>query len=372
MQVDPIGSRQARSHQTNRRTNRCRRYYARAVPVLLAAALVPATLVACSSSKSSGSGGSGGTVVVGYENNGADPQMVSIAKNYFQQDMGTAVKLQIFESGPAALSAIASGALQFMCGLGMPPVISAIAKGVPLQVVFNQERYTTAAGLVVKQNSGINSMAGLKGKTLAIVTGSQSTFELAQYLKGSGISVADVHQLNMSPQQMQTSWTTGAIDAAIVWDPVFGYLSTHGGTVLRTDANLPPTASSYNICVANKDYASSHSAIAQGFVKAMGDGVTYTKNHPQGALTMMAKQAGIDDATATKELAGYQIYSLSDQVTQNVLGGASATASAATAQSLVNNWKVLHQEGFLPTAAPNNAGQYVNSTYASTALGGPS
>lgn len=337
-------------------------------PAAALAAACALVVAACGGSGSSSAGG--GTVVVGYENNGADPQMVSIAKNYFQQDMGTTPKLQIFESGPAALSAVASGALQFMCGLGVPPTISAMAKGVPLEVVFNQERYTTDAGLVVKSGSGIHTPADLKGKTLAIVIGSQSTFELARYLQGSGITPADVHQLNMSPQQMQSSWTTGAIDAAIVWDPVFDYLSTHGGTVLKTDADLPPAASSYNICVANKDYASANPKIAAGFVKAMGDGATYAQTNRQDALALMAKQAGIDVATADKQLAGYQIFSLSDQVTPTVLGTGSGVANSATAQSLLSNWKVLKDGGFLPTPPPSNAAQYVNSSYAATALGG--
>jgi NitT/TauT family transport system substrate-binding protein/taurine transport system substrate-binding protein len=245
-----------------------------------------------------------------------------------------------------------------------------MAKGVPVQIVWNQERYTTDAGLVVKDSAGIKTPADLKGKTLAIVLGSQATFELAQYLQNSGVNPADVHQLNMSPQQMQSSWTTGAIDAALVWDPVFDYLSTHGGTVLRTDADLKPEASSYNICVANKDYAESHRQAAVGFVKALGDGVAYTQQNRQDALAIMAKQAGIDEATAAKELNGYQIYSLADQVTPAVLGNGPGVATSATGQSLLNNWKVLHDQGFLPTPPPSDVSQYINPSYAASALGG--
>lgn len=332
-------------------------------------------LAACgggSGSSSSGSGGAGGggTVVVGYENNGADPSMVSIAKKYFAKEMGTTVSLKYFASGPASLSAIASGALQFMCGLGVPPTISAMAKGVPLQVVFNQERYTTDAGLVVKKGSGLKTLADLKGKTLGIVVGSEATFELAEFLKGSGISQSDIHQLNMSPQQMQSAWSTGAIKAAIVWDPVFGYLASHGGVVLKTDKVLPIDASSYNVCVANKNYASSHPKVAVGFVKGLNDGVSYTKAHHEDAVKLMAKQAGIKLPAATQQLAGYQIYSLSDQVTPAVLGKGSAVGSAATTKSFTNNWKVLHDEGFQPVAPPSNMAQYINSTYAAKALGG--
>jgi taurine ABC transporter substrate-binding protein len=311
-----------------------------------------------------------GSINIGYENNGADPSIISVANGYFQKELGSSVHLTLFSSGPAALSALASGDLPFMCGLGFPPVIAAIAKGVPLQVVFNQERYTKDAGLVVKTSSGIKSVAQLKGKTVAIVIGSQSSFELADFVKAAGISLSSVHQLNMTPPEMQSAWTTGAIQAAIVWDPVFDFLSSHGGTVLATDANLPANATSFNICVANKSYAASHAAVAAAFEKALGDGASYLDANPTKALSVMAKAAGITVATAKTEIAGYDIFSLADQTTANVLGSPNATGSSGTAQSLINNWKVLHAAGIITAAVPKSAAAYVNSTYAAKAIAG--
>lgn len=278
--------------------------------------------------------------------------------------------MKLFSSGPAALSALASGALPFMCGLGFPPVISAISKGVPLQVVFNQERYTKDAGLVVKASSGITSVAQLKGKTVAIVIGSQSSFELATFAKQAGLALSSVHQLNMSPPEMQSAWTTGQVQAAIVWDPVFDYLSSHGGRVLSTDANLAPTATSFNICVTNKGYAASHAAVAAAFERALGDGYDYLTSHPAQAYAVMAKAAGITLATAKTEIAGYDVFSLDDQVTADVLGRGKGSATSGTAQSLLNNWKVLYSSGLISTAPPASAAPYVNSTYAAEAISG--
>lgn len=311
-----------------------------------------------------------GSINIGYENNGADPSIISVANGYFKAELGSGVNLKLFSSGPAALSALASGSLPFMCGLGFPPVISAISKGVPLQVIFNQERYTNDAGLVVKANSGITSITQLKGKTVAIVIGSQSSFELATFAKQAGLALSSVRQLNMSPPEMQSAWTTGQVQAAIVWDPVFDYLSSHGGRVLATDAKLPPTATSFNICVANKSYAASHPSVAAAFEKALGEGVNYLEQHKTSAYSVMAKAAGITVATARTEIAGYDIFSLSDQVTANVLGAPGASGTSGTAESLVDNWKVLHSAGLITSAPPANAGAYVTSTYASEALKG--
>ena len=346
------------------------------------AGVVAALLAACGSSSSgaggraSGSGASGGSggssskVLIGYENNGADPSMVSLGMGDFKKELGSGASTQLFDSGPVALGALASGSLQFMCGIGLPPVLSALAKGVPLAVVWNQERYTNDAGIVVKANSGITSLAGLKGKTVAIVTGSEASFELPTLLHNAGVPLSSVHQLNMSPPAMRSAWLTGQISAAIVWDPVFDYLSSHGGRVLATDAGLPPTATSYNICVANKNYLSSHRQAAAEFAKAMQDGVAYWKSDPSAALAVMEKEAGIDAATAKTELAGYQIYDLSDQTTSQVLGATAAAGSSSTAESLLNNWKELYSQGFLTSKPPTSAAQYVDSAGDEAAVSG--
>lgn len=355
----------------NHERNKMKRAKVRARAVIFAAlsAGLAGTVGSIGAAATSAAAGvNAGSINIGYENNGADPSIISVANGYFKAELGPGVNLKLFSSGPAALSALASGALPFMCGLGFPPVISAIAKGVPLQVVFNQERYTKDAGLVVKAKSGITSVAQLKGKTVAIVIGSQSSFELATFAKQAGLPLTSVHQLNMSPPEMQSAWTTGQVQAAIVWDPVFDYLSSHGGRVLATDADLPPTATSFNICVANKSYASAHPTVAEAFEKALGDGVNYLDKHTSEAYNVMAKAAGITVATAKTEIAGYDIFSLADQVTPDVLGAPTGTGTSGTARSLVNNWSVLHSAGLITTAPPTKAGAYVNSTYASEAI----
>jgi taurine ABC transporter substrate-binding protein len=316
----------------------------------------------------SGASVNAGTIAIGYENNGADPSIISVANKYFQKELGSQVQLKLFSSGVAALTSLASGQLPFMCGVGFPPVISAISQGVPLEVIYNQERYTNDAGLVVKSSSGITSVAGLKGKSVGLVIGSQSSFELATYAQKAGLNLSTVKQVNLTPPELQSAWTAGTISAAVVWDPVYDYLVTHGGKVLTSDATLPASSTSYNICVANKNYAAAHPAIAQAFVKALGDGVTYLQNNKTAAYSVMAKAAGISVATAKTEIAGYQLFSAADQSTAAVLGGSSATSgTSGTAQSLLSNWRALHAAGTVTAAPPASVAKYVNPTFAKQA-----
>lgn len=357
------------SHQTHadrgspdtKRLSRRRRHWLMAVPLGLA---LMAT-AGCSIPGSAQKDDSSGPIVIGWQGGAGNPLSVTVGNDYFQKEMGPNAELKLFASGPAALSAVASGSLHYMCGLGLPPTVSAIAKDLPLEIVYAQERYTTGAGLVVQESSGISSVADLKGKTLAIVTGSQSTFELAAYLKGTGISPNDVKQLNMSPDQMQSAWTTGSITAALTWNPVLSYLSSHGGKVLKTDSDLPVGESSYNVCVANKDYAAAHPQVTAQLTTALGDGVEYLKTNRESALEVMAKETGTTVADVTAMLEGYQPFSLADQTTPNVLG--SGSSDSAVEKSLLANWTVMHSGGFLSQTPPSSVAKYVNSSYAADA-----
>lgn len=302
-------------------------------------------------------------IVIGYENNGADPYMVTQGQGLFQKNLEANVTLKYFSSGPAAMAALASNSLQFMCGLGVPPFVAAVSQGLPLVIIYNQERYTGAAGIVVRPDAGVNKLADLKGKTIAIVQGSQSSFELATFLTQAGIAFDAVRQVNMSPPEMRVAYTTKSIDAAIVWDPVFDALRTEGAKVLVTDADLPRGASSYNVCIANAGWVKAHPALTVQFIKALNEGVTYTKAHPEDALKIMAKEAGISEVTAATELKGYEIFSAADQTTPNVLGLGDGVAHSATAKTLGATANVLLKIGRI-TAPLANPAAAIDSSFA--------
>ncbi len=301
-------------------------------------------------------------VIIGYEP-AIDPFMVSMAEHMFERDMHADVQYKLFNSGPAAMTALASNSLSFMCVIGVPPVVTAIAQGLPLTVVYNQERYLNAAGLVVKPSSGITSVAGLEGKKIAIVAGSQSSFELATFLAEAHVPYDSVQQINMAPPQMRTSWVTGAIDAAIVWDPVFTALRQAGGTVIKTDGDLPRDASSYNLCIANSSWAQAHPRLVHGFLRAMDQGYRMTVQHRGKAVADMARVMGVSVPAARGELAGYELFSGADQTLPKVMGSGSGVPRSATYRTLVNTAKVLQQIGRIQ-AVPASFQANVSPQYA--------
>ncbi len=200
------------------------------------------------------SSGFQGTVTIGYEN-APDPESVAIAQKDFQKELKVPVRMEYFQSGPSALTALASGKLDFMTTLGNPPTAAAIARGVPLKVIWAMERYTSGEGLVVKKSSGIRSLKQLEGKRVALVKGSTSPFELETALKLHHLPVNGVTEINMSPTEMVSAWKTNQIQAAYVWVPFDTEMEQDGGTLLMVDQNVYREAPIFNLAVVNANWA---------------------------------------------------------------------------------------------------------------------
>lgn len=332
-------------------------------------------LAGCGGTAATGNGGSsssGGVVTIGYEN-APDPEAVAIEQKFFQKDMHATVKMEYFSDGPKALDALASGKLDFMTTLGNPPTASAIARGVPLKVVWAMERYTTGEGLVVTKGSGITNLKGLEGKTVALVEGSTSPFELDTALKQAGIPLSKVKQQNMAPPDMVSAWQHGSIQAAYVWTPFDNAMQTnksHPGRFIMYDQNVYKQAPIFNLAVVNSKWASAHKSLVEGFVKAEEAGVKFYQQNPSQAYKDMGKLNNISAADAKAQTQGFQFETLQSQVSASQgMGSGSSVANSLVTKSLASAAKWLAQTGQI-SSAPSNMAQYVDPSFAQAVING--
>ena len=116
------------------------------------------------------------------------------------------------KAGPAINSALAAGELE-LGGLGDVPAISAKASGAETTLIsttFNV--YYTE--IVVPADSEVESLEDLKGKTIAVQTGSYMQRILYQILEANDISVDEVEIANMAEVDAATAIAGGSVDAA--------------------------------------------------------------------------------------------------------------------------------------------------------------
>lgn len=299
------------------------------------------------------------SVTIGYEN-APDPEMVAIEQHLFRQYMHANVTLKYYSNGPAALTSLASGDLQFMTVLGNPPIATAIAHGVPLQVIWAQEQYETAEGLVVRPS--ITSLKQLEGKTVVLVTGSTSPFALTALMKKDGIPAGSIKFENLSPADMVSAWDTNRIQAAYVWVPFFSEMLAHGGHALAYDEDASPEAPIFNLAVVNSTWAKTHSTLVQGFIKAEAAAYNAYTSDPTTAYQDMAAVNGISAAEAKSQASGLRFISLQGQVASTGLGTPSTVSTSLVTQSLSAAAKYLYSIESIPSV-PTNMAQYVNPSY---------
>lgn len=131
----------------------------------------------------------------------------------------TPYKLQFstFTSGPPMLEAANDNAIDVGQVGNTPPIFSAAANGA-IDVV-SVLRSNVGDALLVPKNSGITSLADLRGKTIAVAKGSSANGTLLNTLAKAGLKPSDVKISYLQPADAYAGFSQGSVDAWAVWDP---------------------------------------------------------------------------------------------------------------------------------------------------------
>jgi taurine transport system substrate-binding protein len=232
-----------------------------AIAVVLAAS--SGLLAACGSSAS---GSSKPTVTVGYFSGGVGaPETIIGSDPALQKDISAQLKFTPITAGLEALSEMRSGAFGIVSEVGNPPVVSSVAGGTKLRVIWVQS--FDGAGLIVHSN--VTSPTQLNGFTIGDLEGSSEDFELRGYLKEHGLT-SSVKVLGFpSDAAVGSAWISGHIQAAYTTIDVEDELLGKGGHQL-VDATQIAHAGypSLNVLVAADSLIASNPAAVQSYVCA--------------------------------------------------------------------------------------------------------
>ncbi|WP_026637907.1 ABC transporter substrate-binding protein [Bordetella petrii] len=155
---------------------------------------------------------------VGYLRVMDDAQAIVAQEGDFYKNAGLDTELVEFKSGTDLIKAIVGGQLDIGV-LGFTNAVAWASKGADLKVVGGaQQGYHS---LLVREGTGIDDIAGLKGKTLA----SQSEGSTADVvlkgvvLKEGGLQPSDVNIMGVSPAVAVQSLVGQRVDAAFLFEP---------------------------------------------------------------------------------------------------------------------------------------------------------
>ena len=155
---------------------------------------------------------------IGYLRVMDDAQAILAHQAGLYEKRGVKVELVEFQSGTDLIKAIVGGQLQSGV-LGFTNAIAWASKGADLKVVGGAQHGYHA--MIVRNDAGIDDIAGLKGKTLASQKegSTADTVLKGVVFKQAGLTPADVNVMGVSPQVAVQSLAGKRVDAAFLFEP---------------------------------------------------------------------------------------------------------------------------------------------------------
>ena len=191
---------------------------------LLAAAGTALLLAACTRDKGKG-------VVIGYQRGGI--LYLAKSRGEFERRLAargvTPLKWVEFASGPPLIEAMRSGAID-LGFVGDTPLAYAQASGSPIVYVAAQLLPDTTGGLIVRRDSPIRDVAGLRGRRLAFTKGSASELSAVIALQAGGLAIADIEPVYLTPADSMAAFISGKVDAWLTWEPYLSLSDARIGT----------------------------------------------------------------------------------------------------------------------------------------------
>ena len=175
-------------------------------------------------------------VTIGYQDMVVPYRIAQEAKE-IEKATGYKVNWKQFGGGGEVIKAMASGAVQ-IGEVGSAGVAAAVSRGEPYELFWILDDIGDAEALVAKNGSGINTVADLKGKKIAMPFNSTTHFHTMVALEQAKVNPADVQILNMRPPEVRAAWQRGDIQATFIWDPVLAEVKKDGKVITDVGQDL--------------------------------------------------------------------------------------------------------------------------------------
>jgi taurine transport system substrate-binding protein len=271
------------------------------------------------------------------------PLPFQAALDDFAKNTGWKIEWRKFGAGSEVIAAMASGDIK-LSELGSSPLAIGATQGVDYQLFAISNAIGAAEALIVRNGSGIETVADLKGKKVGVPLGSTAHYSLMGALENAGVGSGDLEVIGMKPDQITAAWEQGQIDATFIWEPAKGVAMKSGKQILHAgEVAGKPT---YDGWVVNREFAAANGEFMSAFLKTLeAANKAYTAD--PGAWTAdsapikaIAAATGAPAAEIPAALTGYGFPTLAEMASDAWLGGGSQKNMLATAKFLAANKRI--------------------------------
>ncbi len=199
-----------------------------------------------------------------------------------------------FNAGPPIFAALRSGDVD-IAYMGAPPAAIAIAQGIPVKAFVSEVDASRSESLVVHDDGGINTLADLRGKKIAIWRGSSAEFALRKAMAKAGLTDKDLDILDVDVTTVVPAFVKKDLDGVFIWDPWAYRLQQRNGRQLVTDADVGIRMPA--IWIGREDWLANPEA-GKRFIKAMQMAHELMKNDLEGTAKLTGEVIGVDTSVA--------------------------------------------------------------------------
>lgn len=226
-----------------------------------------------------------------------DPVYVAYEKGFFE-----GIDVEIVDTvagGATAVQMVSSGDVQGAL-LSTMALINARASGLPVVGVADIQSAFADAPLeqfFVRKDSGIESIADLKGKKIAInLVKSSFHYTWIMALEAAGLTEEDVQFVNLSFDQQEAALERGDVDAIGLMQPYTKSARENENLkMLYTDVDAFGERQFCEIFI-NSVYAENNPEQAEAFVAGIVKATEWIQNNQEEAKQIISKYTGIDPA----------------------------------------------------------------------------
>ena len=204
---------------------------------------------------------------------------------------GVEVELKYFDGDTAytdSLTALASGAIDANAQT-LNDTIASVSGGAKQTVVLVNDNSTGNDKIIARD--GINSIADLKGKTIAVEQYTVDHYLLLLALEQAGLTEKDIVLKPLGTANAAAAFKSGAVDAVGAFAPFTSTaLERAGSKAIATSAEFPGAIPDH--LVFNSDVVKNRPADVQAIVNTWFDILKFNKSNKDDALKIAAKRCG--------------------------------------------------------------------------------
>ena len=227
------------------------------------------------------------------------PAFAALEKGIFAKH-GLNAKIIMYPSGVEMINGLLGGQ-QSVNVMGSIPFLAGVSNGLPLVLIGHlhgdptKGSYSTGHSIVAGPDSGIKTIADLKGKKIGLPRGTGAEGYLTGLLQANGLTPGDVTLVNIKPEDLPAALSQKDVDAFAVWEPWPSTAIVKVPGSVRVASGGCPTCYIPAAFLTSKSVVENNPEALKRFMAAISEAEQWVRQNPdQAAEINMHWISGID------------------------------------------------------------------------------